>query len=103
MKALCNNAVLQLTDYPITMTLTVRLDPEIEREFAATCRLGRTTKSAVVAELIRGYVRAKAPAKSAFELAEEMELIGCMEHAPAAGRDHSNYLKTKLRTKLGNK
>ena len=81
------------------MTLTVRLDPEIEREFAATCRLGRTTKSAVVSELIRDYVRAKAPAKSPFELAEEMQLIGCMELAPATGRDHSSYLKSKLRSK----
>ena len=81
------------------MTLTVRLDPAIEREFAATCRLRRTTKSAVVSELIRGYVNAKTPAKSAYELAEEMGLVGCMEHAPAAGRDHSGFLKSRLRNK----
>ena len=81
------------------MTLTVRLDPAIEREFAATCRLRRTTKSAVVSELIRGYVNAKTPAKSAYELAEEMGLVGCMEHAPAAGRDHSGFLKARLRSK----
>ena len=82
------------------MTLTVRLDPALEREFAETCRLKRTTKSAVVTELIRGYVRPKAPAMSSFELAETMNLIGCMEIAPAAGRDHSRYLKAKLRGKL---
>lgn len=81
------------------MTLTVRLDPEIEREFTATCRLRRTTKSAVVTELIRGYVHAKSPAKSSYELAEEMELVGCMEHAPAPARDHGSYLKRKLRSK----
>jgi hypothetical protein len=79
------------------MTLTVRLDPELEREFTATCRLKRTTKSAVVMGLIRDYVQAKAPAKSAFELAEEMGLVGCVEHAPAAGRDHSRFIKNKLR------
>lgn len=82
------------------MTLTVRLDPAIEREFAATCRLRRTTKSAVVSELIRGYVQARSPAKSAYELAEEIGLVGCMEHAPAAGRDHSSFLKSKMRKKI---
>jgi len=67
------------------MTLTVRLDPDLEREFAATCRIKGTTKSMVVTELIRNYVQAKSPAMSPFELAE------------AAGRDHSRYLRAKLR------
>lgn len=79
------------------MTLTVRLDPELEREFAATCRIERTTKSAVVTDLIRSYVQAKAPAKSPFELAEEMGLVGCVERASAAGRDHSRFIRNKLR------
>lgn len=79
------------------MTLTVRLDPGLEKEFAAACRLKRTSKSAAVTELIRAYVRAQSPAKSAFELAEEMGLVGCVASAPAAGRDHSRYLKSKLR------
>ena len=81
------------------MTLTVRLDPDLEQEFAATCRIKRTTKSAVVTELIRGYVRGIAPAKSPFELAQTMGLVGCQERAPAAGRDHSSYIKEKLRSK----
>ena len=79
------------------MTLTVRLDPELEKEFAAACRLKRTSKSAAVTELIRAYVHGQANAKSAFELAEEMGLVGCVARAPAAGRDHSKYLKSKLR------
>jgi len=79
------------------MTLTVRLDPALEREFETTCRIKRTTKSAVVTDLIRGYVQAKAPAKSPFELAEEMGLVGCLESAPAAGRDHSRFIRNKLR------
>ncbi len=83
------------------MTLTVRLDPDIEREFAAVCRLRRTSKSAVVTELIRGYVQAKSPVKSSYELAVEMGLVGCMESAPATARDHSEYLKSKLRKKSG--
>jgi hypothetical protein len=79
------------------MTLTVRLTPEIEREFAAACRLQRKTKSAVVTELIHGYVRAATPAKTPYELAADMGLVGCLENAPAAARDHSRYLKAKLR------
>jgi metal-responsive CopG/Arc/MetJ family transcriptional regulator len=79
------------------MTLTVRLDPDLEREFETACRLSRSSKSAVVTQLIRDYVRAKT-AKSPFELAEEMGLIGCMETAPAAGRQHSSYIKAKLRS-----
>lgn len=82
------------------MTLTVRLDPELEREFAEACRLKRTTKSAVVTALVRGYVRPAKPAVSSFELAEAMGLVGCMEIAPASGRDHSRYLKEKLRGKV---
>jgi len=78
------------------MTLTVRLDPELEREFDAACRLARTTKSAIVSDLIRGYVQASTPAKSAFELAEDMGLVGCVEQAPAAGRDHSRFIRDKL-------
>jgi hypothetical protein len=83
------------------MTLTVRLDPDIERAFEAACRLRRTTKSAVVTQLIRSYIQAEAPAKSPYELAEEMGLVGCLENAPAPGRDHSRYLKAKLRGKIG--
>ncbi|MBI2319226.1 MAG: hypothetical protein HYU75_20065, partial [Betaproteobacteria bacterium] len=66
-------------------------------EFAAACRHKRTSKSALVTELIRGYLAAKAPARSPFELAEAMGLVGCQQRAAAAGRDHSRYIKEKLR------
>lgn len=79
------------------MTLSVRLAPALEREFAQACRLRRSSKSAVVTGLIRAYLRGQAPAKSAFELADEMGLVGCQVRAPAAARDHSRYLKAKLR------
>lgn len=78
------------------MTLTVRLDPDLEQEFAAMCRINGMTRSTVVTELICGYVRGKGPEMSPFELAEAMGLVGCQESAPAAGRDHSRYLKEKL-------
>ena len=78
------------------MTITVRLAPEIERKFAAACRLQRKTKSAVVVELIHGYVRATTPAKTPYELAADMGLVGCLKSAPAEARDHSRYVKNKL-------
>lgn len=78
---------------------TVRLDPDLEKEFAVVCRLKRTTKAAAVTEMIRAYVRGKSTKKSPFELAEEMGLVGCVARAPATGRDHSRYLKSKQRTR----
>ncbi len=79
------------------MTLTVRLDPDLERAFAELCALKRTTKSAIVSDLIREYVLAGAPQRSPFELAEALGLVGMQDDAPAAGRDHSAYIKAKLR------
>jgi hypothetical protein len=79
------------------MTVTVRLAPDIERQFAAACRLRRKTKSAVVTELIQGYLRTATPARTPYELAADMGLVGCLENAPAAARDHGGYLKAKLR------
>jgi hypothetical protein len=81
------------------MTLTVRLDEELEREFAAVCRLNRTAKSSVVQRLIRDYVRGEAPAKTPYELAVELGLVGSVARAPAAGREHSRYLKEKVQGK----
>jgi len=79
------------------MTLTVRLDPDLEREFAELCGIKRATKSSIVSDLVREYVIANTPRRSAFELAEAMGLIGIQDDAPAAGRDHSAFIKRKLR------
>lgn len=81
------------------MTLTVRLEPGLEREFETACRARRSTRSAVVTELIRAYLRKDAPAKSPYELAEQMGLVGGQERAAAAGRSHSRFLKAKLRAR----
>ena len=82
------------------MTLTVRLDPKLEREFVELCGLKRATKSAIVSDLIREYVLAEAPQRSPFELAEAMGLVGRQKNAPAAGRDHSVYLKARIRKRI---
>lgn len=83
------------------MTLTVRLDPDLEREFNALCDLKRATKSSIVSNLVRQYVVNHTPRRSAFELAEAMGLVGIQEDAPATGRDHSEFINAKLR--LGDK
>jgi hypothetical protein len=79
------------------MTLTVRLEPELERELSEVCQLKGVTVTETVADLIRRFVESERPRKSPFELAEDMGLIGAQESAPAAGRDHSRYLKDRLR------
>jgi hypothetical protein len=58
------------------MTLTVRLDPELERRLEAVCERRRTTKSAVVTNLVREFV-AREPAESSYEVAERLGVIGC--------------------------
>jgi predicted transcriptional regulator len=57
------------------MTLTVRLEPELERQLEAVCRRRRTTKSAVVAGLIRELV-AREPAATSYEVAARLGVIG---------------------------
>jgi hypothetical protein len=79
------------------MTLTVRLEPELERELSQVCQHKGVTVTQTVADLIRQFVESERPRKSPFELAKEMGLIGAQKTAPAAGRDHSHYLKDRLR------
>ncbi len=63
------------------MTLTVRLDPEIERQLEAVCKRRRTTKSAVVTDLVREFV-AREPEASSYEIAARLGVIGCDTSMP---------------------
>ena len=58
------------------MTLTVRLDPEIERQLESVCKRRRTTKSAVVTDLVREFV-AREPEASSYDIAAQLGVIGC--------------------------
>lgn len=58
------------------MTLTVRLDPELERRLESVCERRRTTKSAVVTDLVREFV-AREPEASSYEIAARLGVIGC--------------------------
>jgi ribbon-helix-helix CopG family protein len=81
------------------MTLTVRLDEELERRLEALCRRRRTTKSAVVAGLIRELV-AREPAASSYEVAARLGVIGSDQSGP---RDRAakakQYIRRALRAK----
>ena len=53
------------------MTLTVRLNPDLEKQFNAVVRRERRSKSEVVTQLLSQYVEARAP-KSAYDIAVEV-------------------------------
>jgi hypothetical protein len=78
------------------LTLTVRLDSELERRLEAVCRRRRTTKSAVVTELVRDLV-AREPSANSYEVAARLELIGA---DTSAGTDRAAKAKQIIRRTL---
>ena len=81
------------------MTLTVKLDKDMERQLDLHCRIKRVTKSAVVSTLIANYLFTQAKRPSPYELARKLKLVGAQRQAPAPGRDHSRFLKAKVRAR----
>ena len=81
------------------MTLTVKLNKDMQRRFDLHCRINRVSKSQVVSKLIENYLLAQARRPSPFELAEKLKLIGAQRRAPASGAEHSRFLKEKLRAR----
>jgi metal-responsive CopG/Arc/MetJ family transcriptional regulator len=81
------------------MTLTVRLDPELERRLEAVCKRRRTTKSAVVTDLVREFV-AREPEASAYEIAARLGVIGCDATGPAdAAANAKKYARRAIGAK----
>jgi predicted transcriptional regulator len=64
------------------MTLTVRLDPELERRLEAASKRRHKTKSAVVTDLVREFVARERHA-SAYEIAVRLGVAGCDRTGPA--------------------
>jgi hypothetical protein len=83
------------------MTLTVRLEPRLERLLDRYCRKHRLTRTEVITDLLERYVADEGkPRPSAYGLAKEAGLIGAF----ASGKDdtaqnHKRYLREKLRAK----
>lgn len=82
------------------MTLTVRLNPDLEKQFSETVRRERSTKSAVVTQLLTQYVVAREP-KSAYDLAQEIGIIGSVSGTPPdLARNSRKYLQAALKAKV---
>ena len=81
------------------MTLTVRLEPELERKFESVCERQRRTKSDVISALVREFV-ARYPQKSAYEVAETMGIIGCVKDGPRdLAQNAKKYVTKAIRAK----
>jgi len=68
------------------MTLTVRLDPDLEKKFNAAVRRKRRTKAEVVTQLLTRYVDAR-ESKSAQRSATASSMIGGARPRTIANRD----------------
>jgi len=81
------------------MTLTVRLEPELERKLDAVCKRRKTTKSAVVTDLVRQFV-AREPQLSAYEVARKIGLIGSVASGPSdISANAKKYVQRAIRAK----
>ena len=82
------------------MTLTVRLDAELEQRFTAAVRRQHRSKSEVVTELLTRYVEAREP-RSAYDVALELGVFD-LPSTPAPrdlARNHKKYLSDALKAK----
>ncbi len=88
------------------MTLTVRLEPQLEDQLEDYCRLEGATKSAVVTEALRQYLSTLQQQRTPYEI--YLDVVG--EHglndfaSGEPGDNSLNYkdrLKEKLRAKHG--
>ena len=82
------------------MTLTVRLNPELEKQFAVAVRREGKTKSAVMTQLLTQYVVEREP-KSAYQVAVEIGLIDnpVVGTPPDLARNHRKYVVAALKAK----
>ena len=81
------------------MTLTVRLDPELERKFKSVCERQRRAESDVVCALVREFV-ARYPQKSAYQIAETMGIVGCVKSGPRdLAQNAKKYVIKAIRAK----
>lgn len=82
------------------MTLTVRLEPQLEDQLEDYCRTEGTTKSAVVTEALRQYLLQLQQTRTPYELGAD--LFGAdttdMDGLPVSV-NYKQLLKEKLRAK----
>ena len=83
------------------MTLTVRLDAQLEDALSRYCRRRSQTKSEVLTRLLREHLAASgAIAKTPWELARELRVVGSFASGKRdLAENRKRYLKDKLRAK----
>ena len=83
------------------MTLTVRLEPQLERLLDRYCRKHRLTRTAVISTLLARHVAGDgANGPSAYQLAEDAGLVGAFASGKGdLAQNHKRYLREKLRAK----
>ena len=82
------------------MPLVIRLDAELETGLRRLSSEERVPQAEVVRRLIRERLASRATRKSAFEIAEELGVVG-MDEDPRrdVAKRHSKYVKAALRGK----
>jgi hypothetical protein len=89
------------------MTLTVRLEPELENQLEDYCQAEGTTKSAVVTQALRDFLNSLRQQRTPYEIYHDVvtEMGGLDQQPPLDENDNSmNYkrrLKAILRAKHG--
>ena len=83
------------------MTLTVRLDPQLEDQLDSYCKKRRQTKTEVLTQLLRDHLAAvNDGSKTPYQIAREFGLIGAFASGRRdASENRKRYLKEKLRAK----
>ncbi len=83
------------------MTLTVKLDERAEKALDEHCRQAGETKSALIRRLIEGYLAGQ-PRRSPAEVYDEVTAGRApVSDRGAVSRDHSRFIKAKLRARHG--
>lgn len=83
------------------MTLTVRLDSQLEAQLDSYCRKRRQTKTEVLTKLLQDHLAAvNDGGKTPYQIAREFGLIGAIASGRRdASANRKRYLREKLRAK----
>ncbi len=83
------------------MTLTVRLDNQLQEQLESYCRKRRVTKTKLITGLLHEHLSAAAGnRKTPYQLARELGLIGAFASGKGdLAQNHRRYLREKIRAK----
>jgi predicted DNA-binding protein len=73
--------------------ITIRVPDSLENKLRGQARLKGRSESQLVREALETYLGQEAPARSAYELAEEAGLIGCVRRAPKDLSTHRKHFE----------